>query len=88
MTEEKIKQKFKETYPDFMYGDTPLSPYFDIWCYGIEIMEKQLEQANGLLRTFITSYFNLFEHDNRARGHKEINDVIEQAEQFLKEIEK
>ena len=39
MTDEEIKQKFKETYPDFMYGDTPLSPYFDIWCYAIEIME-------------------------------------------------
>lgn len=39
MTEEEIKQKFKETYPDLMRGDTPLSPYFDIWCYAIEIME-------------------------------------------------
>jgi hypothetical protein len=41
MTEEEIKQKFKETYPDLMRGDTPLSPYFDIWCYAIEIMEQE-----------------------------------------------
>lgn len=44
MTEEEIKQKFKETYPDLMRGDTPLSPYFDIWCYAIEIMEEQIEK--------------------------------------------
>ena len=44
MTEEEIKQKFAETYPDLMRGDTPLSPYFDIWCYAIEIMEEQIEK--------------------------------------------
>jgi len=41
MTDEEIEQKFKETYPEYMYGDTPLSPYFDIWCYAIEIMEQE-----------------------------------------------
>ena len=44
MTEEQIKQKFKETYPDFMRGDEPLSPYFDIWEYGIEIATKELQE--------------------------------------------
>ena len=44
MTDEEIKQKFKKTYPDFMYGDTPLSPYFDIWCYAIEIMEQETDK--------------------------------------------
>ena len=46
MTEEQIKQKFKETYPDFMRGDEPLSPYFDIWEYGIEIATKELQEEN------------------------------------------
>lgn len=41
MKDEEIKQKFKETYPEYMYGDTPLSPYYDIWCYAIEIMEQE-----------------------------------------------
>ena len=44
MLEEEIKQKFKETYPDYMYGDTPLSPYYDIFCYGIELIEQENEQ--------------------------------------------
>ena len=44
MTEEEIKQKFKETYPEYMYGETPLSPYFDIWCYGIELMEQETDK--------------------------------------------
>ena len=44
MTEEQIKQKFKETYPDFMRGDEPLSPYFDIWEYAIEIATKELQE--------------------------------------------
>jgi len=43
MTEKQIKQKFKETYPDFMCGDEPLSPYFDIWEYAIEITTKELQ---------------------------------------------
>ena len=46
MTDEEIEQKFKETYPDLMRGDTPLSPYFDIWCYAIEIMEQENKIAD------------------------------------------
>lgn len=44
MTEEEIEKKFKETYPGYMRGDTPLSPYFDIFCYGIEIMEQETDK--------------------------------------------
>ena len=47
MTEEEIKQKFKETYPDLMRGDTPLSPYYDIFCYGIELVEQENEQLKA-----------------------------------------
>ena len=43
MTEAQIKQKFKETYPDLMRGDEPLSPYFDIWEYGIELATEELQ---------------------------------------------
>ena len=44
MTEEEIKQKFNETYPEYMYGETPLSPYYDIFCYAIEIMEQETDK--------------------------------------------
>ena len=49
MTDEQIEKKFRETYPDFMRGNTPLSPYYDIWCYAIEIMEQENEQVEQLL---------------------------------------
>lgn len=45
MTKEQIKQKFKETYHDFMRGDTPLSPYYDIWCYAIEIVTAEMQEG-------------------------------------------
>lgn len=45
MKEEQIKQKFKETYHDFMRGDTPLSPYYDIWCYAIEIVTAEMQEG-------------------------------------------
>ena len=51
MTEEEIKQKFKEIYPDFMRGDEPLSPYFDIWEYGIEIATKELQEELNYAET-------------------------------------
>lgn len=47
MTDEQIKQKFKETYPDYMLGDTPLSPYWDIWCYAIELAEEENKRTVG-----------------------------------------
>lgn len=51
MTEEQIKQKFKETYPDFMRGDEPLSPYFDIWEYAIEIVTSELQEELNYAQT-------------------------------------
>ena len=51
MTDEEIEQKFAEVYPDFEFRGLPLSPYFDIWCYAIEIMEEEnnklLDVING-----------------------------------------
>lgn len=64
MTEEQIKQKFKETYPDFMLGDEPLSPYFDIWEYAIETATNELQEENGKLRSKID---NLLEYKTLYR---------------------
>lgn len=58
MVDEQIKQKFKETYPDLMRGDTPLSPYFDIWEYAIEIATNELEaQVEKMKRCEICKHY-------------------------------
>ena len=41
MTEEEY---FRKTYPDFCYGDKPLSPYWDLFQYGVEFGERQSEK--------------------------------------------
>ena len=48
----------------------------------------QLTKAKEIIRDLLGCFFYLFEHDNNTRGHIKINNAIEQAEQFLKEIEK
>ena len=40
MTEEDY---FRKTYPDYCYGDKPLSPYWDLFQYGVEFGEQQSE---------------------------------------------
>ena len=41
MTEEEY---FRKNYPDFCYGDKPLSPYWDLFQYGVEFGERQSEK--------------------------------------------
>ena len=41
MTEEEY---FRKTYPDYCYGDKPLSPYWDLFQYGVEFGEQQSEK--------------------------------------------
>lgn len=41
MTEEEY---FRKNYPDFCYGDKPLSPYWDLFEYGAEFGERQSEK--------------------------------------------
>ena len=50
--------------------------------------DDQLTKAKEIIRDLLGCFFYLFEHDNNTRGHIKINNAIEQAEQFLKEIEK
>ena len=59
MTDEEIKQKFKETYPDLMGGNIPLSPYYDIWCYAIEIMEEQIEKMKSDVIKYFGDEYNV-----------------------------
>ena len=46
----------------------------------------QLAQAKKIIKNLIGCLFYLFEYDNKTRGHKKINEAIEQAEQFLEYI--
>ena len=69
MTEE-LKQKFKETYPDFMRGDEPLSPYFDIWEYGIEIATKELQETYKKQRNKRIDELQKKNHDLEAQVEK------------------
>lgn len=124
MTEEEY---FRKNYPDFCYGDKPLSPYWDLFQDGVEFGERQsekkieeLEQENERLKGDLELWesggcraTNLFkcgvvkelkEQLTKAtellkklilevRGYEEINgydtcEPVQEAEQFLKEIEK
>lgn len=42
MTEEEY---FRKNYPDFCYGDKPLSPYWDLFQDGVEFGERQSEKT-------------------------------------------
>lgn len=55
MTNEQIKQKFIEIYPDYMRGDTPLSPFFDIWESAIEIATNELQEENEKMKAILNS---------------------------------
>ena len=84
MTEEQIKQKFEETYPDFMRGDEPLSPYFDIWEYGIELATKELQDENRNLKNLISS---LVYEINQIWDINEMNDDLRRcAEKIEREV--
>ena len=77
MTDEEIKQKFKETYTEYMYGDTPLSPYFDIWCYAIEIMEQETDKLLDVINNQDVKIADS-EKQNNELQHK-----IDQLQGFL-----
>lgn len=81
MTDEEIKQKFKETYPDFMRGDTPLSPYFDIWCYGIELFTEEMQQDLDKIRETCELSLECKQHDF-DRKLKELETQIEKMKCF------
>ena len=87
MTEEQIKQKFKETYPDFMRGDEPLSPYFDIWEYGIELATKELQEENERLAKHILELQR--DKGRLADENKRISiQYAEETDETIKELEK
>ena len=84
MTEEEY---FRKHYPDFCYGDRLLSPYWDLFQYGVEFGERQSEKkinkAKEILQLFLKlkitpcasgNSINMFQFEN----------VCKQAEQFLK----
>ncbi len=75
MTEKQIKQKFKETYPDYMRGDEPLSPYFDIWEYAIEIVTSEMqEKFDKRLKRHCNAIHSLVDElERRQNAEKELD---------------
>ena len=53
-----------------------------------EYRGEQFTKAKEIIRDLLGCFFYLFQHNDETRGHIKINNAIEQAEQFLKEIEK
>ena len=69
MTEEEY---FRKNYPDFCYGDKPLSPYWDFFQDGVEFGERQsekkiaeLEKENAELKEQIEKMKNC----NNCKGY-------------------
>ena len=79
MTEEEY---FRKTYPDSCYGDRPLSPYWDFFQDGVEFgerqSEKKIDKAKEIIKGFLSIPMGIVPYDK----------IHEQAEQFIKEIEK
>ena len=89
MSDEEIEQKFKETYPDLMRGDTPLSPYFDIWCYAIEIMEQENEELKDKLNNWVKcAELRLANWQKYETENNKLLDVINGQDVKIADLEK
>lgn len=80
MTDKQIRQRFKETYPDFMLGDEPLSPYFDIWEYAIEIATKEQQEHHKKVCKVLTNA-----HRNLIKKIVSLKKQIEKAKEIIRE---
>lgn len=86
------EEAFKKNFPEYCRGEECLSPYFDLFCAGLEIeksqmyektvkpMQEQIEKAKEIIREFmrITEMVEGFEPD--------YSELIAKAESFLKEM--
>ena len=88
MTEEEY---FRKNYPDLCYGDTPLSPYCDLFQDGVEFGERQsekkieeLEQENKRLNNLYTMAKNAIKQF--LNDCVITNDVLDKIEPLVKEI--
>ena len=63
MTEEEF---FIKNYPDFCYGDKPLSPHWDLFQYGVEFGERESEKKIAELTEQNTSLLTSVENLNKS----------------------
>lgn len=88
MTDEEIKYKFKESYPDLMRGDTPLSPFFDIFEYGIETGEREQKEQIKKLQS-VKEVATLIKANNSTLVTlMELNNKLVSANQLIKKLKK
>jgi len=76
MTEEEY---FRKYYPDFCYGDKPLSPYWDLFQYGVEFGERESEdKIKELEDKLANADYQLEGRDNEIAELKQENKVLAQ----------
>ena len=74
MTEEEY---FRKNYPDYCYGDRLLSPYWDLFQYGVEFGERQSEKKIKELKKRL-----VFARAEFQRQYKENEELVKTAETF------
>ena len=90
------EEAFRKNFPEYCCGKEFLSPYFDLFCAGLEIensqmyektvkpMQKQIDKAKELIKKLKALYFSpVVTNDDVKRQDEVLNEV----EQFLKELE-
>lgn len=86
MTEEKIKQKFKEQYPDFTNGENPLSPYFDIFSYAIELAEQEKDKQIEELKAQNNNLQIMLQAEREVRCNEDYLKKVTELEAQIKKM--
>lgn len=81
MTEEEY---FRKHYPDFCYGDRLLSPYWDLFQYGVEFGERQSEKKIEELEQELTVEKD--QHQEETNLHLHAEDYIKSLEQQIEKM--
>ncbi len=83
MTEEEY---FRKNYPDFCYGDKPLSPYWDLFQYGVEFGERQSEKKIEELELELTVEKD--QHQEEIELHLHAEEYIKSLEQQIEKMKR
>ena len=83
MTEEEF---FIKNYPDFCYGDKPLSPHWDLFQYGVEFGERESEEKIEELESKIKHLTEHLEPQAMSALFEQVEEEVKH-EQRIKELE-
>ena len=85
MTEEEY---FRKYYPDFCYGDKPLSPYWDFFQDGVEFGERQSEKKIEKVKYTLKKIIETVHNDRIDEYGRRLVLIKDFACECLEEIEK